>query len=213
MSDDANWEVVVVGAGAGGAAAAYGLCRRGLSVLLLDAGPRFDPSTDYPLTEVDWEAREFPEKPESVGKVTFAPGQKLIGQQPLLVSGSRGLGPMVTDGTRLMEKYDHVRGIGGSTLHFTGEAHRMHPAAMKMKTRFGVAADWPIDYAELERYYAEAEELIGVAGPESQGARWRSRRFPLPPHPLSYAAKTLGRGAKVLDLDWQANSRAALSQV
>ncbi|MGO9357379.1 MAG: GMC oxidoreductase [Xanthobacteraceae bacterium] len=211
MSGDARFDVVVVGAGAGGAAVAYGLCLRGLSVLLLDAGPRFDPATDYPLTGADWDARAFPQKPGSTGTVTFAPGQKLTGDEPLLRSGSRGLGPAVTDGRRWMEAYHHVRGIGGSTLHFTGESHRLHPAAMQMKSRFGVAADWPIDYAGLEPYYLRAEELIGVAGPATQGARWRSREFPLPPHPLSYAARTLGRGAQALGLDWQANSRAALS--
>jgi choline dehydrogenase-like flavoprotein len=211
MSNGAGWDVVIAGAGAGGAATAYGLCQRGLSVLLLDAGPRFDPATDYPLTGTDWEARDFPEKPGSTGQVSFAPGQKLVGNEPLLASGSRGLGPLVTNGMRRMEKYQHVRGIGGTTLHFTGEAHRLHPGAMKMKSRFGVAADWPIEYAELEPYYVQAEQLIGVAGPATQGARWRSREFPLPPHPLSYAARTLGAGAAVLGLDWQPNSRAALS--
>lgn len=211
MKNDATWDVVIVGAGAGGAAAAYGLCQRGVSVLLLDAGPRCDPATDYPLTGSNWDTHDFPEKAGSIGAVTFAPGQKLAGVDPLLISGSRGLGPLVGSDTRWMEKYHHVRGIGGTTLHFTGESHRIHPDAMKMKSRFGVAADWPIDYAELEPFYTRAEELIGVAGPETQGARWRSRGFPLPPHPLSYAARTLAGGAAALGLDWQANSRAALS--
>jgi len=213
MKNAAEFDAVIVGAGAGGAAAAYGLCRRGASVLLLEAGPQFDPINDYPLTGSDWESRDFPEKSGSTVSVTFAPGQKLTGVEPLLVSGSRGVGEVVTSGTRWMDKYEHVRGVGGTTLHFTGESHRLHPDAMKMKSRFGVAADWPIDYAELEPFYTEAEELIGVAGPQSQGARWRSRKFPLPAHPFSYAARTLGRGAAVLGLDWQANSRAALSQV
>src|SRR5438105_3846008 len=102
MGGDAGFDVVGVGGGAGGAAAAYGLCLRGLKVLLLDGGPQFDPVTDYPLTEADWEQRDFPEKPGSVGKVSFAPGQKLAPTEPLLVSGSRGRGPAVTSGIRWM---------------------------------------------------------------------------------------------------------------
>jgi choline dehydrogenase-like flavoprotein len=74
VKGDPSWDAVIVGAGAGGAATAYGLCTRGLSVLLLDAGPSFDPAVDYPLTTSDWDAREFPEKPGSTGSVTFTPG-------------------------------------------------------------------------------------------------------------------------------------------
>src|SRR5215831_8234553 len=104
MKTEAPWNAVIVGAGAGGAAAAYGLCRRGVSVLLLEAGPQFDPIVDYPLTGSDWELRDFPEKPGSTAAVTFAPGQKLTATEPLLASGSRGSGPVVISATRWMDK-------------------------------------------------------------------------------------------------------------
>ncbi len=207
-----SWDVVVVGSGAGGAAAAYGLCARGLSVLMLEAGPRFDPATDYAQTATDWELHDFPEKSGSKAEIVIAPGEPLGAEEPLLASVSRGGGRQVDGGRRLMGEYQHVRGVGGSTLHFTGEAHRLHPDGMRMRSRFGVAADWPIDYAELEPHYVHAEELIGVAGPLAQGARWRSKPFPLPQHPLSYGARTLGKGAAALGLGWEANSRAALSK-
>ena len=207
-----DWDVVVVGSGAGGAAVAYGLCQRGVSVLVLEAGPRFDPAADYGQGEADWELRDLSEKPGATGQVTMTAGQMLATDEPLLASTNRVSGRDVEGSRRLMGQYHHVRGVGGSTLHFTGEAHRLHPEAMRMKSRFGVAADWPTDYAELEPYYARVEEIVGVAGPRSQGARWRSTPFPLPAHPLSYGACTLGRGAEALGLRWEANSRAALSK-
>ena len=54
-------------------------------------------------------------------------------------------GPLNPGTTRLPAGigYHHVRGVGGSTLHYTGEAHRLHPEAMRMQARFGEAADWP----------------------------------------------------------------------
>ena len=83
---------------------------------------------------------------------------------------------------------------------------------MRMRSRFGVGADWPLDYAELEPFYREVEELLGVAGPLDSGARWRSAPYPQPAHPLSLASRWLGRGAAALGLSWQANPRCALSK-
>ena len=48
----------------------------------------------------------------------------------------------------------------------------MNPASMQMRSRFGVAADWPVSYAELEPFYVEAERVLGVAGPQAVGDRW-----------------------------------------
>jgi choline dehydrogenase-like flavoprotein len=81
---------------------------------------------------------------------------------------------MVKGDRRRAHGYHHVRGVGGTTLHFNGEAHRLHPRAMKMHSAFGVAADWPLEYGELEPYYSLAEKVIGVAGPAGDKQRPRS---------------------------------------
>lgn len=63
----------------------------------------------------------------------------------------------------------------------------------------------------LSRITSKPRNWSASLVPRVKGARWRSRGFPLPPHPLSYAARTLEKGAAKLGLGWQANSRAALS--
>ena len=52
MADPAAVDAVVVGAGAGGAAAAWRMTQRGWRVLLIDAGPAFDP--DYAGVLNEW---------------------------------------------------------------------------------------------------------------------------------------------------------------
>jgi len=207
-----GFDAVVVGAGAGGAAAAWRMTQRGWRVLLLDAGPAFDPASDYGLDRPGWERERFRHKPGSLGETGFAPLQQLDPALADLRSWSLGQGPTNPGPRRAVSGpgYHHVRGIGGSTLHFTGEAHRMHPEAMAMGTRFGVAADWPVRYAELEPYYLEVERLLGVAGPAEARDRWRSAPYPLPAHPLARASRRLGEGAAALGLQWDANPRAAL---
>lgn len=190
---------------------AWALCRRGVNVVLLEAGPAFDPFKDYRLSRPDWERLHFPEKPGSLGRHTFGSMQPLDPRWQDLRSWNRQTGPMLNADRRGVHAYHHVRGVGGTTLHFTGEAHRLHPRAMKMRSDFGVAGDWPMDYAELEPYYVQAEKVVGVAGPAEDKHRPRSQPYPLPAHPLSYTSQHLAQGCNALGMNLVANSLAALS--
>lgn len=208
----AGADVVIVGSGAGGAAAAWALSRSGLKVLVLESGPAFDPLADYRLAQPRWEQDGFPAKPGSSFRTTFDGLQALDPRHDTLATWNHNFGRAVTDGRRRALAYHHVRGVGGSTLHFTGEAHRLHPQAMRMRSRFGVAADWPLDYRELEPFYLQAEQALGVAGGGPDGARWRSQPHPLPAHPHSHASQLMGRACAQLGLGWQPNSLAVLSR-
>jgi choline dehydrogenase-like flavoprotein len=204
-------EVVVIGSGAGGAAFAWALARAGIGVRILEAGPRYSPETDYLLDSSQWERQRFPEKIPIAGRQTVAPLQRLEERWDDLRSWNHTSGRMVKSARRTFWGYHHVIGAGGSTLHFTGEAHRLHPESLRMRSRFGVAADWPLDYADLEPFYVQAERLIGVAGPKDPGVRTRSAPYPLPAHARSYASRRLGEGCAKLGLSWTANPVAVLS--
>ena len=137
--------------------------------------------------------------------------QKLEKKWDSLRSWNRNNGRINPKERRHGWKYHHVKGVGGSTLHFTGEAHQLNPRAMRMQTRFGVAADWPFNYSELEPYYEIAERIIGVAGPAKDRVRPRSKPCPLPPHPLSYASNRVAEDTRKLGLNWVPNNLAVLS--
>ncbi|MCP5073987.1 MAG: GMC family oxidoreductase [Rhodobacteraceae bacterium] len=213
MGLNSQFDAVIVGSGAGGAAAAWRLCSKGLKVLILEAGPRFEPTADYKLFETDWERHSFPTKPNSQAAITYGDLGELETADSGLASWNRVSGKLFS-GTRRAASatgYVHVQGLGGTTLQFVGEAHRMHPDAMSLQSDYSTGADWPLSYADLEPLYTECENLIGVAGPADQSTRWRSGNFPLSPHPLSPAAKKLQTAGSALGMKWQENSRAALS--
>lgn len=211
MMADRSFDVIIIGSGAGGGASAWALSRQGMEVLLLEAGPVYKPS-DYDLDRPDWEQHLFPEKARHKGRYTFGEMQKLDPARPGLLSWNHVTGRSNTTDRRIADSYHHKRGVGGSTLVFSAEAQRLHPEAMSMLSRFGVAADWPLSYEELEPYYCTAERIAGVAGPPGDSARFRSEPYPLPPHRLSYADMKVREGCRKLGLNWSENSVAILSR-
>jgi len=209
---DGGHDVVVVGAGAGGGSVAYGLARAGIRVLLLEAGPQFEPARDFRLDLPTWELTRFPNKPGSRGTYSYAPLQMLEPHRRHLRSHNINTGRLVPGDQRYAGGYHHVRGVGGSTLHFTGEAHRLNPRALRLYSDYGVGADWPLDYAALEPWYEQAEQVVGVAGPAQTAQRPRRSPCPLPAHALSWASRKLADGAAFLGWGWEANTLAALSR-
>lgn len=135
---------VVIGSGAGGATLAHELCRRGRSVVCLEAGPR--------LTAADYRNDEF-----------FA-FQQLTWLDKRTTSGNWS----VARTSPTLPVYT-VKAVGGTTNHWGALAFRMQPHELEAKRRYGAVegadlADWPIPLAELERWWSLAEERLGVTG-------------------------------------------------
>lgn len=215
MGISGGHDAVVIGSGAGGAAAAWRLCAHGLRVLVLEAGPAFDPARDYPQDRPGWELRGFPERPGSQAVVSYGDLGQLDPADADLGSWSRAGFPwrLPAGAPRPPSGrgYSHVLGVGGSTLHFVGEQHRLHPDAFRLFSLTGKGADWPIAYDDLEPYYTIAEEMQLVAGAGAAPGRWRSRGFAQSAHPLGPGARAVVAAGRRLGQDWQVNPRATLS--
>lgn len=77
--------------------------------------------------------------------------------------------------------------VGGLAMHWGGVTPRWSPEDFRTRSLFGVGTDWPISYDDLDPFYQEAEELIGVAGEQGPAAMDpRGRPFPMAPIPLTY---------------------------
>ncbi len=76
--------------------------------------------------------------------------------------------------------------VGGLAMHWGAVTPRYSPEDFRLRSLYGIGDDWPISYDDLDPFYQEAEERMGVAGeqgpPEMDP---RGKPFPLPPLPLS----------------------------
>lgn len=205
-------DVVIVGSGAGGASAAWRLVQEGVRVLILEAGPRFTAFEDYPLDNPDWEKKPFPVKKGSQSQVEFGDLGTLHRKDADLRGWSKNLRsnrPPTGEKRRPQAPgYSHVQGVGGSTLHFVGEAQRFHPQAFQLATAPAEQVVWPITYEDIEPFYGQVETDIGVAGSGDADGRWRSTPFPMPPHPVSPGGQALLQS----DANWRVNARAVNSK-
>jgi choline dehydrogenase-like flavoprotein len=128
-------DLCIVGAGAGGSVLAQRLARRGWRIVILEAGPFWDPDEDWVSDEAGSHALYWTEK-------------RIVGGADPVDLGKNNSG----------------RGVGGSMVHYAGYTPRFHPSDFATRTRDGVGADWPIAYEDLRPHYEELERELPVAG-------------------------------------------------
>ena len=146
-------EVVVIGSGAGGGMTAYVLANAGVKVLMLEAGPFFDPKKDSMQLKWPYESpRRGGNATRPMGDFDAAYGGWEIEGEPYTQNGDT--------------KFDWFRAkmLGGRTNHWSRISLRMGPKDFKCKDAYGTGDNWPVTYDDVKPYYDKVDRLIGVYG-------------------------------------------------
>ncbi|MBD0277338.1 MAG: GMC family oxidoreductase [Bacteroidota bacterium] len=146
-----TYDAIVVGSGAGGGMAAYVLANAGVKVLLLEAGPFFDPAKDSLQLKWPYESpRRGASTTRSFGDFDAAFGGWEIEGEPYTRKENT--------------EFDWFRShmLGGRTNHWGRISLRYGPRDFQPND--GVSDAWPINYDEVKPYYDKVDRLIGVYG-------------------------------------------------
>jgi len=149
-----DYDVCIVGSGAGGGMAAYVLANAGIKVVILEAGPLYDPAKNITQLKWPWESpRRGASSPlRNFGDFDAAYGGWELDGEPYTHK----------DGT----KFDWFRSrmVGGRTNHWGRISLRFGPKDFKRRDIDGLGDNWPIGYEDVAPFYDKIDRLIGVFG-------------------------------------------------
>jgi choline dehydrogenase-like flavoprotein len=146
-----RYDVIIIGSGAGGGTLAHRLSASGKRILLLERG--------------DW----IPREPEN-----WDP-------RAVVTQGRYGAGEAWYDSKGTAFEPGTHYNVGGNTKFYGAALFRMREQDFgELRHHGGISPAWPISYADLEPYYAQAEALYQVHGQagEDPTEPWRSGPFP-----------------------------------
>jgi choline dehydrogenase-like flavoprotein len=150
---DDHYDVIIIGTGAGGGTLAHRLAPSGKRILLLERGGYL------PREPENWDSKEI------FGAERYVTTEEWVDKH----------------GERFRPHAQYY--VGGNTKFYGAILFRLRERDFGEVEHYGgVSPAWPIDYADLEPYYAEAERLYLVHGQagEDPTEPWRSGPFPYP---------------------------------
>jgi choline dehydrogenase-like flavoprotein len=206
-----NFDVIIIGSGAGGAPVAHTLVNAGKSVLVIEKGPFYHPQADDPFGLSDYKRDELisdgPEKRLTIpGLANTGASFYTSHVEPDLNDEPHIYRKNASEDHATIEGYT-CQCVGGGTQHYGGVSLRFSEIDFRLHTfnagRNDIrndpnddvkreARDWPITYADLEPYYSKAERLIGINGTRENQVKHASEenyQKPLEPNPISEYAR------------------------
>ncbi|NQY27698.1 MAG: GMC family oxidoreductase [Piscirickettsiaceae bacterium] len=172
-----EYDVCVIGSGAGGSPIAYELSKAGYRVVVLEKGGWYD-ENDFKKDEMLGRRDVFRSKIKDERHVLEEPNG---------------------DGTWSSDTTSEFWGgniVGGASNFMSGYFHRLKPEDFRLLSEFGPIeganiVDWPITYDDLEPYYTKVEHVVGISGKIVNHPNLEPRStadYPMPPtseHPIA----------------------------
>lgn len=201
-----DYDICVIGSGAGAGPVISELSKEGKSVLVLEKGPW--------LTEKDF----FKDELACCRNSVYTPDLK---DERHVLEEETNDGGWVSEST-YESGWDFWNGnvVGGSSNFMSGYFYRLKPDDFRLLSTFGPIkganiADWPISYEDMEPYYAKTETEVGVSGKVTKHKHQEPRStkdFPWPPTAEHPVVKRIDKACDDLNITSLATPRAILSR-
>jgi len=200
-----DYDICIIGSGAGGAPIAYELSNAGYKVLVLEKGKNYK-EEDFTKDELAVSRRDM-----------FTP--KLQDERHIINDREKDGSITRYDGAEYSWSFWNGSMVGGSSNLMSGYFHRMKPNDFKLKSVFGEiksanVVDWCINYETLEPYYEKVERVIGVSGEVKKHKFLEPRstkKFPYPKLEENDVTKWFDKACNSLSFESIPTPRAVLS--